>query len=122
MTDGIKDWDPELIIQLAFDKMEANADDAGQFVVDEARRRLQAIQEPEWGAGYRRGVVANLLAYEVDRLGDEELTIWVGVESSDESSHHGFYIELGSSKFPAHPFLRPAIFENGNKILGLLLK
>jgi hypothetical protein len=36
------------------------------------------------------------------------------------SSHYGFYIEMGSSKFPAHPWLRPALLQNLQNIRRIL--
>lgn len=114
-------WTPEKVNQAALDQIEANAGDAGSYVEAEARRRLQAIREPEWGAGYRRNVVASLLMHKVQRTGDE-VVITVGVATSEKSRHHGLYIELGSSTAPAQPFLRPAVFENGAKIVGLLTR
>lgn len=100
-------------------RIEANADDAGGFVVADARRRLKAIKEPEWGAKYRRGKLAALLRHEVERKGNG-IELRVGLEATGESRHHGFYIETGSSTAPAQPFLRPAVFQNGAVIVALL--
>jgi hypothetical protein len=112
-------WEPgkfkaELVKQLV-----ANGEIAGKFVEEEARRRLLDIQDPEWGAGYRAEVVARLLTSTVEQDGNE-VVITVGVAEGSGGRHHGFYIELGSSTAPAHPFLRPAVFENGPQIVALL--
>lgn len=115
----IRDWNPDAVKKAALDQVEANAGTAGSFVEAEARKRLQAIKEPEWGAGYRRNIVASLLMHQVKRRPNEVITS-VGVAKSKESRYHGFYIELGSSTAPAQPYLRPAVFENGRKIVGLL--
>lgn len=119
MTDPKLDLDFDGLRKDILDKMEANAPAAGGFVVHDARRRLQAIEEPKFGRGYRRHIVAGLLDFAVDR-NDDGVTLFVGVKATNESRHHGFYIELGSRRAPAHPFLRPAVVENARKILELL--
>lgn len=115
----VKEWQPEKFKAAVVAELEKNAGEAGQFVVDNARQRLQAIRDPEWGTGYRRNVVASLLRFEVERR-PNEVIILVGVARSPDSRHHGFYIELGSSTAPAQPYLRPAVFQNAAKIVFLL--
>lgn len=112
-------WEPDKFKAELLKQLEENGDLMGQFVEDDARRRLWNITEPEWGAGYRGVVVAELLTHTVERK-ENEVVITVGVATSSKSSHHGFYIEMGSSRFPAQPFIRPAVFENGGKIVALL--
>lgn len=107
-------WKAELVKQL-----EANGEIVGKFVETDARRRLVAIDDPDWGAGYRQQVVARLLTNVVEKKGNE-VVVTVGVAEGSGGRHHGFYIELGSSTAPAHPFLRPAVFENGGQIVALL--
>ena len=97
----------------------ANAEIVGKFVETDARRRLLAINDPKWGAKYRSQVVARLLTYEVETK-PKEVIIKVGVRASGSGRHHGFFIEFGSRTAPAHPFLRPAVFENAAKIVALL--
>lgn len=116
---NIKSWSPEQLKKKIMDDLVANGEIAGKFVETDARRRLVSIKEPEWGAGYRQKLVARLLRNEVER-GFNEVVIRVGVAVSNEARHHGFYIEMGSSTAPAQPFLRPAVFENGRKIVALL--
>jgi hypothetical protein len=107
-------WKKQLIANLA-----ENGEIVGKFVETEARRRLLSISDPKWGEAYRSQVVARLLTYEVE-TSSREVTINVGVRTSSSGSHHGFYIEMGSSTAPAHPFLRPAVFQNAAKIVALL--
>lgn len=116
----IKSWTPEQVKKEIMDTLEANGELAGSFVEADARRRLIAIKEPEWGAGYRRKIVAALLMHQVERKANE-VVINVGVGRTSSSHHHGFYIELGSKTKPAQPYLRPAVFENAQKIVGLLI-
>lgn len=115
----IKSWTPEKVKKEVVDNLVANGEIVGEFVETDARRRLMEITDPEWGAGYRQKLVARLLMNVVERKANEVVTS-VGVAQTKDSKHHGFYIELGSATAPAHPFLRPAVFENAAKIVALL--
>lgn len=112
-------WTPEKVKQAAVAELTANAEIVGKFVETDARQRLLAITEPEWGAGYRREIVARLLRYEVE-ANQREVIVRVGVAPGSSGRHHGFYIEMGSSTAPAQPYLRPAVFENAARIVALL--
>jgi hypothetical protein len=112
-------WNPaELKKNLIADLVE-NGEIVGKFVETDARQRLLAIDEPKWGAAYRSKLVARLLSYEVEAK-TNEVVINEGVRPSSTSRRHGFYIEIGTKKWPAHPFLRPAVFMNADKIVKLL--
>ena len=120
----IKSWTPEKVKAEIIDNLVANGEIAGKFAETDARKRLLAIREPQWGAGYREKVVARLLTNQVER-GKNEVVIRIGVAESksrkgEARRKHGLYIELGSKTAPAQPFLRPAVFENGAKIVALL--
>lgn len=111
-------WKPDEFKAELRNQLAGNGEIVGKFVETESRRRLVAIDDPDWGAGYRQQVVARLLTYLVEVKANEVVTT-VGVAQGSGGRHHGFYIELGSSTAPAHPFLRPAVFENGRQIVGL---
>ncbi len=110
-------WKPDAFKKALMQQLVANGEVVGQFVEGEAKRRLLAIQDPDWGAQYR-GYVARLLDNEV-KAERRRVSIRVGVRTG-YTKWHGYYIELGTSRRAAHPFLRPAVFENGAKILALL--
>ena len=97
----------------------ANAEIVGKFCEEDARRRLLAINDPKWGAKYRSQIVARLLTYEVETK-SKEVIIRVGVRATSSGRFHGFFIEFGSRTAPAHPFLRPAVFQNAARIVALL--
>jgi hypothetical protein len=90
-----------------------------------------AITVPEWGAAYRRQVVSRLLTYTVETE-PKAVVIRVGVARGPKGAQHGLWIELGTATipphgdkpgrpgYPAHPFIRPAVFENQRQILMLL--
>lgn len=106
---------------MANDTVSRNGDDMAGFIVSDARRRLQAIEEPKYGRKYRRIIVAGLLGYNINSSGMITI-IDVGVGQSTSSKRHGLYIELGTKTDPAHPFLRPAVFENKHNIVELLTR
>jgi len=112
-------WKPDELTKKISRELVANAEIVGKFVETDARRRLLAINDPKWGAKYRSQVVARLLTYEVETK-PKEVIIKVGVRASGSGRHHGFFIEFGSRTAPAHPFLRPSVYENKAKIVSLL--
>jgi len=112
-------WKPEALKKSLIAELAANAEIVGKYVETEARRRLLAVTDPKWGEAYRSQLVARLLTYEVI-TSPKEVTINVGVRTSSSGRWHGFYIEMGSRTAPAHPFLRPAVFQNAARIVALL--
>lgn len=118
MSDGELKWRPQEFKNEVARNLLANAELVGKFVETEARRRLLAITDPDWGEVYR-GYVARLIGNEVE-TDSKGVTIRVGVRPGKSGSHHGLYIELGSKTAAAHPFLRPAVYENAGKIISLL--
>jgi len=94
---------------------------AAKFVETAARANLAAISDPDWGAGYRNQVVGRLLTSFVAKE-DKAVVAKIGVRSvsGKGGDHHGFYIELGSATAPAHPWLRPALFDNQAEIMQIL--
>jgi len=112
-------WQQERFKRVLIANLMANAEIVGEFVESDARRRLHAIKDPEWGRAYRQEIVSRLLRNQVAQKRNE-VEIKVGVAVSGESRHHGFYIEMGSATAPAHPYLRPAVFQNGRRIVALL--
>ena len=117
-------WQAEAFKKRLMADLVANARLAGKFVEEDARRRVLAIPDPEWGAGHR-SYVARLLTSVVEQE-SKAVVIKVGLppgrktKSGQVTRHLGFYIEMGSRTAPAHPFLRPAVFQNGAKIVALL--
>ena len=111
-------WTPDEFKRELIAQLETNGQVVGEFVRQDARRRLNSIGDPDWGRQYR-AFVAGLLGYDI-KTSVKEVLITVGVRGG-YSSHHGFYIETGTSRRAAHPWLRPAVFENGKQIVGLLI-
>lgn len=115
----ISRWRPDAIKNAAISELMENADIVGKFVEEDARARLYAINEPDWGEKYRRFVVGRLLTFVVTRE-PKAVVIVVGVKRGPKGEYHGFWIEVGTKSTPAHPWLRPAVFENARQIVALL--
>lgn len=110
-------WTPDEFKRELLDRVADSGQAVGEFVRKDARRRLGGISDPEWGKAYR-SFVSGLTSFEVEKK-TREVVITVGVRGG-YSRWHGYYIEVGTSRRPAHPWLRPAVFENGRQIVGIL--
>jgi len=100
----------------------SRAGDVGKFVETEARRRLDAITDPDTkrDKNYRSYLSSYILTNKVEQE-TNAVVIQVGMKIGTEGqTHHGFYIETGSSTAEAHPYLRPAVFNNEREIVGML--
>jgi hypothetical protein len=115
----IRNWKPEKLKQAIIAELVENGRIVGKFVEEDARARLTRINDPEWGEGYRTQIVGRLLTNEVEII-QNGVEIRVGVRTQGGNRHHGFYIETGSSTARAHPFLRPAVLQNAQRIVATL--
>lgn len=116
-----KKWQPEKVRAFVVDELVENGEIAGKFVETEARARLHAIKDPDWGEKYRTMIVGRKLTYAVIKE-PKAVIIRVGVRmGKDEKGRwYGFYIATGTRRRAAHPYLRPAVFQNRRKIVALL--
>lgn len=120
-------WHPDRLKEKLLADLVANGELVGKFLEGEARRRLLAYPELDTivdgkryvGGGAYRRYVAGLIGSDATRERNAVL-IRVGVGLGKGGRHHGLYIELGSKTSPARPFLRPAVFENADKIIQVL--
>lgn len=129
MSGLIKNWNTKKLKKRILDRLEQNAEVTGIFLQNSARARLYAVQYPEWGQRYRRKVLARMIVHEIERR-PNEVVLTLGVLTNPllvgytkipgDARYFGFYIEVGSRKFPAHPYLRPAIFNNGRKVVTMM--
>lgn len=122
----IKNWNTRQFRNELLNLLEKRGEMVGVLVRQDARRRLSTIQDPIWGTKYRKGALVPLIDFVVERKMDEVIvTVGMGTSSSASylkqsvSTHFGFYIEMGSRRFPPHPYLRPAVFENGGAIVRI---
>ena len=118
----ITKWEPARVKTMCMAVLKSHAEDVGQFVESEARRRLDAISDPDTkrDKNYRKYLSEFILTNTVESS-EKEIVIRVGMRIGKEGQkHHGFYIETGSSTAGAHPFLRPAVFDNAREIVSML--
>lgn len=118
----ITKWDPVAVKNMAKSVIVSHAEDVGHFVETEARRRLDAIEDPDTkrDKNYRAYLSEFILTNTVEDS-EKEVAIRVGMKIGKQGqTHHGFYIETGSSTAAAHPYLRPAVFDNGKEIVAML--
>jgi len=113
-------WNANKVIDQIKAQVADNMEPACQFVQDEAVRNLRAIQGPR-GRFYRRVILASRVAHEIE-VGQKFVEGRVGEQKGTKHPQkpYGWYIEVGSSKHPAHPWLRPAVFGNIKAILAIL--
>lgn len=111
-------WTPNEFKKDLIGRLSTNGQIVGEFVRADARKRLGGISSPDWGQAYR-SFVAGLVSYEIE-TSSKEVKVTVGVRGG-YTAWHGYYIEVGTSRQPPHPWLRPAVFNNLGQIKGLFL-
>lgn len=118
----ITKWDAVAVKKMAKGVIVSHAEDVGMFVETEARRKLDAIEDPDTKRDKNyRAYLSEFMLTNVVEDNENEVVIRVGMKIGKQGqTHHGFYIETGSSTAPAHPYLRPAVFENGKDIVMML--
>ena len=116
----IREWRQREVIEEIMVQVESSLEVAAKMVEVDARRRLLAIHDPEWGRGYRKLLALFRLISFVER-DSKAVEASIGMTGRKEG-WLGFYIEVGSKTAPAHPWLRPALLTNLESILALLGK
>ena len=123
MTNYITEWKPERLKDAVRAQLMDRGQTVGKFVEGEARRRLDAISKPDnkravaWRAFLSRYVLTNTVTSEEDAV---VIRVGMKVGPRKGGDTRGFYVETGSSTAPAHPYLRPAVFQNMRDIVKLL--
>ena len=115
----IAEWNQRKVVAAVKAELTANMEIAATVVEVDARRRLLAIVEPEFGRAYRRVLALYRL---ISRVVVEENAVegQIGIPPGKEGGDYGFWIEVGSHTYAAQPWLRPALVENFKDILKLL--
>ena len=110
MSKYIKHWDPDKLVARVRSNLKENMAEVVDFVVWEAQFR----------APVRTGKLREAIKGEVFVLANGDVEGIVGVSPGENRSSVARWIELGTSKMPATPFLRPAVFENEAEILRII--
>ncbi len=104
----VRDWDAKKFVKQVSGRLLSGMDAACSFAAEEARAK----------APRDKGLLQSEIDYEV-KPKKNVVTGYLGVKKGD--AYYGYFHELGTSKMAAHPFLRPAVFDNGDKIVSLLV-
>jgi len=102
----IKKWRQAELIKATAEDLINNMDKACQFVAGQAQAKAPA----------RTGKLRNQIGYKVEAEGTA-ITGYVGVK---KEAFYGYFLELGTSKMAARPFLRPAVYQNSAQIVKIL--
>ena len=116
---GVAEWKAEALIAAVKAQVESGMEEATKVVEVDARHRLLAVREPEFGRAYRRVLALYRLKSKV-LTGHREVLGAVGIPAGDKGDSYGFYIETGSRTAGAQPWLRPALLTNLATIKNLL--
>lgn len=107
----VKEWNQKAFIAKVSGQVLSGMDKACQFAAGQAKSRVRK----------RTGLLEGEIDYEVrPERGDVVGYVGVRAESGRSKAFYGYIIEVGGKGHPAHPFLRPAVFENGAEITRLI--
>lgn len=66
---------------------------------------------------FRSGALYRALTFEVDRSNPDDVILRAGVDAgTDEEVTYGLFVEQGTSRMAAQPFMRPALGQVGARI------
>ena len=115
-----RDWNPQGVKASVAEQVAKDMEVACKLVETQARANLMAISTPTSGWGYRRKVLAPRVKYEIE-MGKDFVEGRVGILRGRHNEYHGaYYIEIGTRRYPAHPWLRPAVFNNAREIMLII--
>lgn len=105
---AIVEWRQRQVMAEVSGRVADNMYRACEFAAGEARSR----------APRRTGLLAEEIDVAVEVTArDQEITGWVGVK---RKAFYAYFQEVGTSRHPAHPFLRPAVFGNARRIVQIV--
>jgi len=103
----IKEWHPQRVRGMVSGKLVQNMDRAAAFAEKQAWAR----------ASEKSGLMKGDIAHEVEVRGN---TIEGRIGVKRGKAFYAIFIEKGTSKMRARPFLRPAVFGNAAEIVRLI--
>jgi HK97 gp10 family phage protein len=105
----ITEWNQARVLAEVSGRVADNLHRACQFAAEEAKRR----------APRRTGQIVREIDVAVEVTArNQEITGWVGVKKGN--AFYAYFQEVGTSRHPAHPFLRPAVFGNARQIVAIV--
>lgn len=107
MADVRIEWDDKKLLAEISGRVASGMDRACAFAADLAQAR----------APVRTGKLFASIAYEVSARGN---VVEGRVGTLRKQAFYAYFVEMGTKSTPAQPFLRPAVFENGEEIVRLI--
>ena len=107
MSKFIREWNEKALLVKVSGQVLRGMDRACQFAAAQAEAK----------APRGTGQLAGEIDYEVQPERGSVVG-YVGVRKG--KAFYGYFQELGTSRMPAHPFLRPAVYENAGQIVKLI--
>lgn len=109
MSKIIKEWRKHEVLAEMAARAVQGMEDACQFAVQEAKARVLV----------RSGLTKSDIIYEVSAWGNV-VEGRIGIPKGKRHAWYWIFHELGTSRHPAHPALRPAVFDNAATIVRLI--
>lgn len=111
MSTLVREWNDKELIAWVSGRVLSGMDRACQFAAGQAKGK----------APVARGVLRDEIDYRVATEGNDVVG-YVGVKKGkgDRDAFYGIFIEAGTVKAQASPFLRPAVFGNADQIVKLI--
>ena len=109
MSQFITKWNDKELMSMIEERVAAGMEAACDF----AATRAEAT------APVRTGILRGDVAYRVEAK-HNEITGYVGVRK--RRAFYAYFVELGTSKMKARPFLRPAVFNHAQEIVRLVAR
>lgn len=119
----------EVTAQVTLKGVRGSASKAMRIVRDAARANARRIDDPESAADIAKNIAVSTKVY--PRLGEVRSRVGVRGGARPDSRKTGYdakntghwrYIELGTSEHPARPFMRQALENNVDKVVGTFVE
>ena len=107
MTKIITEWRQKEFLAELSGRIVNNMDSACQYAVEQVQARTPV----------RTGVLRSDITYEI-KIDGLVVVGWVGALAK---RFYAYFVELGTSRTKAQPFLRPAVFNNARQIMRKLV-
>lgn len=121
---GVTRWEQTRVIAEMSAEMLANMEIAANVVKLAARKNLLRVNVPEFGRKYRMVLALYRLTSRVSVEGNT-LSVAIGIPkkfvgNTEKAQSYGYYVDVGTRKYPATGWLRRAMAENIPAIKVLL--
>ena len=114
---AVKEWNQQKILAEVSGRLLNGMDRACSFAAEQARAKARR----------RTGKMAELVDYEVVPVGDDvegrigsNMGSVSGLGANTGEAFYWYFIELGTKRMPAYPFVRPAVYDNAEEIVRLI--